>query len=723
MKTIILRIGKRGEAEDAGYPVTIHCDDAGDSWDSIPLARGTIPRDLGGLVSVGTMGQAVDARDAVVMVARREAGKPDGAKKFGEALFRLAFGDEVRERWNALRTKYPAEKPEEHKEGRRVLLDIRDPGLRRLPWELLRVPDSPIWLAGDGTNTLARVSPWPDSPGEPALADAEDEPPRFLRDATLSATDGPLRVLVVIGSEKGDKRVDAETEIRSIEDALWGLNVPKTVAAQRCCLFDLQVIRQPSRASLARKYLDYRPHVFHFIGHGAIDVSGSTRLILWTPAGELDYTIEMIYQELVARHAPELALLNCCHAAPEAWQGGVWSIAKVFLDQGARAVLGTLGSVPGSTSARMAGAFYDKLAEGWSIDQALALARVSVLQDRLPSFGMTLPYLHLGVPPEMVLSMPSLVSAKRVSQIPEFQDNVRFVNRHEERANLRAAAIARAIGRAPGAPTPTPVVLLRGNTGVGKTSLLRKAMESCAIGARQLKYVKLADHGAVGFLKLVLAIRNARTVSSTGGPIPAGSNPFAQFDATVAALTTAEGPSLPPGDERRLISSSADENACDRIAEQLLAGLAGLASSGGGLILALDELTDVEYRGLLPPEFQLLSIPKLIQPILDGKAPGVTLVIAADAVEIEALGLANLDPVPDQILLEPFPDNTFRDYAEEYCRRRRDPWAIADGTIKIFEDLIRGPWSPSVLPRKIGELNDRLNSLHPSSASTPDGRQ
>ena len=222
-------------------------------------------------------------------------------------------------------------------------------------------------------------------------------------------------MLVVIGSEPGDVRVQAEVEIRAIERALWGLSVPwnpqvlSEAEADACrCRFDLRVLEQPGATEIADACRDHRPHVFHFIGHGSIGAGGTTTLRLWSqqnaPNREIDYTINDLYRDINSPNL-DLAVLNCCYATPEAWQGGVWSIAKVFLDKGARAVLGTLGPVPGATAARLAGAFYRELAVGWPIDRALAEARAKVGASGAPPFDRALPYLHLAAYPEAVLSL------------------------------------------------------------------------------------------------------------------------------------------------------------------------------------------------------------------------------------------------------------------------------------------------------------------------------
>jgi hypothetical protein len=714
MKTVILRVGKRVAGPPAGYPVSIHCDDAGAGWDVQPLASEVIPEQLDGLVPPVPGAAGGPARNVVLAGATPNAGAGASLQQLGEDLFRLICRGAVSVKWDELRDRYKREVPARGEEGRRVLVDIRDPDLRRYPWELMRRPGTPIWLACDPGNTLARISPWPGTPPGPL---DPDDPPAFQPDATARAADGPLRILVVIGSEPGDQRVQADRERHGVERALWGLSVPwssqvlSRADADACrCKFDLRVLEQPVSAEIAEACRDHRPHVFHFIGHGTIGAGGTTSLRLWSPKNnpnrEIDYTIDDLYRDIDSPNL-DMAVLNCCYATPEAWQGSVWSIAKVFLDKRARAVLGTLGPVPGETAARLAGALYRELAAGWPIDQALAEARAKVERSGATSFDRALPYLHLATYPEVVLSLPRRDRVDPVASEREFQSNASFVDRYTDRTWLRTAAVAAPASAAPGAATPRRLVLLQGGSRIGKSQLLQFMMEKFALSGRTLKYVPLAGRGAIDFLGLIRAIKGGAPGSILKGPLQ---NPPDAFNALNRALNAMaanvhprkrEADTFPTEDGGGKPKERPPEDAIEFISDKFLDGLKAVAAAGGGLIVVLDQLTDREGNGLIPLEFQSLAKPWLIERIAAGHAPGVTLVIAVnngpELNEYDALGFSRLNAQPEWKLLKEIPGAEFRCCAEEYCRRRDYATNASESVIKTFEQVFgKIGWSPSL---------------------------
>jgi hypothetical protein len=713
MKTIILRVGARVAGPPAGYPVSIHCEDAGDGWELKPLASEMIPENLDGLVSAESVNVSGLSRD-MVLAARPRTRAGGDLPELGEHLFQLVFRGGVSTKWKDLRRQYSSENVQQGKHGRRVLLDIRPPALRRLPWELLKMPGTPIWLACEAGNTFARISPWPNHAAQPS--DPDDLPP-FDPETAAPDTAGALRVLVIVGSGPNDPKVKAEFEVRAIERALWGLSddrespyVQSRAESDACrCRFDLHVLEQPNKAQIARACHDHSPHVFHFIGHGFIGDDGTTKLGLWSERNVANpeglYTIDDIHRD-ISFHSLELAVLNCCYATPEAWQGGVWSIAQEFLEKGARAVLGTLGPVPGEAAAHLAGAFYRELAASWPIDVALERARAKVEQSGTEPFDRALPYLHLAAYPDAVLSLPGRDRVDPVASEREFKNNAHFVNRHDHRAWLRRAVVGAGSRLAPDAAPPRRVVLLKGVSGIGKTQLLRFMMEKWALGGHILKYVPLSDYRSLDFVSLIRAIKDGPPRSFLSGPLKEPPGAFSALNQTLNALARDKVPrsSQPKEydtvDHRLSLGKKIPEKALDLISDKFLDGLKAVAGDGRGLTVVLDQLTHRDGYGVIPTVFQNLVKPKLIEPINHGFAPGVTLVIAVktgpDRNEFHELGLSNLNPLPESNSLEPLPGTEFMRYAGEYCRRLGyAPEFYEDVIITLVPFFASAGWTPA----------------------------
>src|SRR5262249_5543155 len=98
----------------------------------------------------------------------------------GANLFRAVVRDQVAAHWDQLLRDFPRQGTDTR--GRRLILEIQAEELRRLPWEGMAA--APVAPALDPGNALTR------GPIDPRLKPAP--------------CDGPVRVLVVVGSKPGD---------------------------------------------------------------------------------------------------------------------------------------------------------------------------------------------------------------------------------------------------------------------------------------------------------------------------------------------------------------------------------------------------------------------------------------------------------------------------------------------------------------------------------------
>jgi hypothetical protein len=224
LHTFILRIG---EPDGAGtYPVELLHTPVGappvllaaDSFTATDLAA--LPLEVPGV--------ADPVRDAKIA--------PTKGQPAETALFKLIFRGTVLKQWNALLKAHPRFKSPTG--GRRIVLEVCTDELQAIMWERTHDPNGLPFPTRDVGNTLVRGPIGPDDP--------------------LPPLDGPLRVLVVIGSEEKDPRVRAEDELDELERTFCDLRRQ----------LDCRVLIRPTRKRIEQCCRHFRPHVFHFIGHG-----------------------------------------------------------------------------------------------------------------------------------------------------------------------------------------------------------------------------------------------------------------------------------------------------------------------------------------------------------------------------------------------------------------------------------------------------------------------
>jgi hypothetical protein len=205
---ILIRIGER--AGDA-YPVQLCLDDGSDPlWHEHPHTCGSIPALAldGGRLSL--------ADDSVEQAAIAAA---------GQALLNSVLSGNLAGAWAA-----------GGEQARHLMLDVRPPELRNLPWELLR-DQRQRWLFSDHERPAVRA--------------------RLPFKVELTAMPVPVRLLVVLGDPE-DTGLGADDEIDGIYEGLR--RVPGG--------WQVEVLHGPRMEDLRTSFAEMAPHVLHFIGHG-----------------------------------------------------------------------------------------------------------------------------------------------------------------------------------------------------------------------------------------------------------------------------------------------------------------------------------------------------------------------------------------------------------------------------------------------------------------------
>lgn len=179
----------------------------------------------------------------------------------------------------------------------------------------------------------------------------------------------PLRMLVVISSPEHPEypSLEVKKEKKSIKQAL------KPLIKQ-----DLIRVRFLEKATLAalEKELKRKVDIIHFIGHGGYCAPlGGGCLVFESEAGGHEM-INVDRLSLLLRETPvRLMVLNACRTAQVASSEISLSVAEGLVRIGVPAVIAMQFPIPDASALAFARAFYEKLAETYQVDRAVAEAR------------------------------------------------------------------------------------------------------------------------------------------------------------------------------------------------------------------------------------------------------------------------------------------------------------------------------------------------------------
>lgn len=386
--------------------------------------------------------------------------------------------------------------------GLRVLLDVRDPELARLPWELIYGGGSRRPFQ-DTKNTFVRVWHY-------------DEGGKGEQAEPLS---WPLRILIVVGvNEQQAKKIGAQQEIDRIEEALRPVK----------WLVDVYVCEQATLDELERVCTEFKPHVFHYIGHGGVrqtNLGGVPRtdsyVVLQNDDGkDSTWMPSQIATSLtVWGCVPRLAFVNACrsdNASTLEDQTTSWDVGDAFRDLGVPAVLTMQADIEGPAAGELAGMLYQRMARGEPVDRALAAARVRVRDTTVATNAderrdWATPTLTLSIPPERVLPLLAQIAGRPPQEITcQWFDDVRvFAGRRFDRRQFIYG-----IYPIPPRMPDKELIFVLGNKQMGKTWLTLSCLESYALKGHDVRYVELVAGSSPKWIDVLMRIQ-------TGDPDPA----------------------------------------------------------------------------------------------------------------------------------------------------------------------------------------------------------
>jgi hypothetical protein len=190
-------------------------------------------------------------------------------------------------------------------------------------------------------------------------------------------------------------------------------------------------------------------------------------------------------------------------------RNGMWSVTDAFLEAGVPAVLGMRNDVAGVDAATYATAFYQSLIAGKALDVAAAEARREIWNVvGLERREWAAPCLEVRYHPEQILAFNKRVDTQiRSVVLNEFSSNRQLVDRRDEKMDTWQQITSH----------ERNVLVIRGESGVGKTNFAKLLMERCSLFDHYVHYVDLAHYISAyknnrpgDFLTVLRAIRDPR---------------------------------------------------------------------------------------------------------------------------------------------------------------------------------------------------------------------
>ncbi|GAA1920332.1 hypothetical protein GCM10009775_11130 [Microbacterium aoyamense] len=325
-------------------------------------------------LEAGILASSVSARR--VMSARESI-----VRGIGESLFDTTFAGRIGESYRAS-VAIAAERGLEPQ----VALRLTAPELAAMPWEAMYNSESGGYV----------------SRKEPLVR-------RF--DSSVSPKTGaiaaPLRILGMVSSPRGLQALDVEAEKERMTSAL-----ADHLADGR---IELVWLDDMTWSGLHRKLLRETWHVLHYIGHGGYDPERDEGLLaLVGRDGRADFVAASSLADLLneAGTTPRLVVLNSCQSGATGSSDLFSGTAAALVRSGISAVVAMQFSVTDDAALAFTAGFYDAIASGRRIDEAVRSGRIGILGIARETFEWITPVLYLGSDATELLDASTLPPAR-----------------------------------------------------------------------------------------------------------------------------------------------------------------------------------------------------------------------------------------------------------------------------------------------------------------------
>ncbi|WP_138498352.1 CHAT domain-containing protein [Nostoc sp. PA-18-2419] len=284
----------------------------------------------------------------------------------------------------------------------RFRLEIRDPDLIALPWEIMQREPGQSAMSLSQDLLFSRTS-------------SEVDPLPYLR------TDQTLNILLVLGY---DDNLQLEQEALILQQTL--VDTPVDSNSQRYAPCMVNQLLQPTPEELIQELETKAYNVFFYAGHGLPDPDGG--LLFLQP----DMTLNGIeLAQALTRTGVKLAVFNACWGAQPAASNHqaipASSLAEVLIRHGLPAVLGMRDEIADHESHSFIQAFAEALRLYQPIDEAVTLARKELLtlyRFNQPAWTLPVLYLHPDFDGELIKNLDEGITELPDTAIPDIDSVV-----------------------------------------------------------------------------------------------------------------------------------------------------------------------------------------------------------------------------------------------------------------------------------------------------------
>ena len=293
----------------------------------------------------------------------------------------------------------------------RLRLEIRDPELITLPWEIMQSNSArqPVSLNNQQilfSRTTSDVDPLPPLRSE-----------QFLNILLVLGQDSDFGSSRAFGSPAAGTHLNLEQEAAALahllQQAAEGGNSRNLSAPAPC---HVTTLVQPSPAELIEKLEQGSYNVVFYEGHGSPAPDGG--LLFLRPDARINGT-ELAH--VLVRCQVKLAVFNACWGAQSDRHGKQAlprsSLAEVLIHHGVPAVLGMRDTIANHEAVSFIQEFAKALAQRSPIDEAVAIARqrlLSLYQFNQPAWTLPVLYMHPQFDGELIRP-----PAEGVTEIPD----------------------------------------------------------------------------------------------------------------------------------------------------------------------------------------------------------------------------------------------------------------------------------------------------------------
>lgn len=485
--------------------------------------------------------------------------------------------------------------------------------LWRIPWEIMLWPMpamggvQPMSIAR--THHLSRI----------LATEYSGQLPRAL---------GPLRVLIAVGvNEDGlDGGVEAKKEELAIRRAIQP--VQRTI--------DLEVCTPLVPEDLYAAIRTFRPHVFHFIGHGT---NSPPTLVFQFGAWQAnDIAQDLLNESKLDGWEFSLVFLNGCRSATP--DGKYGSLASAFMRY-ANGVIAMQGDIQGELAGKLAGMFYRRISEGMAVNEALSDARGEVggINGQNAKQGAYPALITYDLPVAVLpaFEKPGASYSDRVNDCVLLRELPSFVNQTQYRRNLYQH-----IWPLREKLKTCNFVIVRGGVGCGKSLLCAWLLDLALRVGHVVRYVGLGNQmGAVSCAKVIEMLWTYEAEPSS--PLTD------RLDGSPSLLQPSEGV----------------EPVLDSEAFETIRGALEAAATEKPITIVIDQLGQKIDKGSF-----LMLWNYLFMPVRNNKLPRVRIVLSLSDEDIDFYGLD--EPVVAravelaQVKLAPLPRGEFVERLLEY---------------------------------------------------------